>query len=155
MLFDHTIGSPSKLSTWGGLLPVTMLFYMILCWLHVVVQEKNITVIVEPAILEEELICTEQTFQPVKDKFQSWDLGMYPSFFTVASLLSFVTILACTYLSLIRLEHLLPLFFLLESKTERLEQVDFVICVGGDGTLLYTSSMFQVCYGLNVINEKY
>lgn len=34
----------------------------------------------------------------------------------------------------------------LDSQSTLLEQVDFVICVGGDGTLLYTSSMFQVLY---------
>ena len=33
---------------------------------------------------------------------------------------------------------------MLDSQGSLLEQVDFVICVGGDGTLLYTSSMFQV-----------
>ena len=33
---------------------------------------------------------------------------------------------------------------ILGSQTRLLEQVDFVICLGGDGTLLYTSSMFQV-----------
>lgn len=32
----------------------------------------------------------------------------------------------------------------LGSQSKVLERVDFVICVGGDGTLLYTSSMFQV-----------
>ncbi len=32
----------------------------------------------------------------------------------------------------------------LGNKKEVLGEVDFIICVGGDGTLLYTSSMFQV-----------
>ena len=35
-------------------------------------------------------------------------------------------------------------FYLIESKDEALLGVDMVICIGGDGTLLYTSSMFQV-----------
>ena len=31
-----------------------------------------------------------------------------------------------------------------DSREEELSNVDMIICVGGDGTLLYTSSMFQV-----------
>ena len=41
-------------------------------------QEKSLTVIIEPAVLCEELICTE-VYQPVKDQLQTWkdqDLGM-------------------------------------------------------------------------------
>ena len=34
--------------------------------------------------------------------------------------------------------------FFLENQKERLDEIDLIICVGGDGTLLYTSSMFQV-----------
>lgn len=36
--------------------------------------------IVEPAVLEEELIHSDEEYQPVKDQLQSWklhDLGMY------------------------------------------------------------------------------
>ena len=46
-------------------------------------QEKNLTVIVEPAILSEELICTDE-YQPIKHQLQSWkeqDLGVYHNYY--------------------------------------------------------------------------
>lgn len=99
-------------------------------------QEKDLTVIVEPAILTEKLICTD-VYQPVKHLLQSWkeqDLGVYHKIF--ASVLLFNTTYACMHQFLL----------VLDSQSSLLEQVDFVICVGGDGTLLYTSSMFQVLF---------
>lgn len=36
------------------------------------------------------------------------------------------------------------IFKSLESKDEVLSKIDMIICIGGDGTLLYTSSLFQV-----------
>ena len=38
------------------------------------------------------------------------------------------------------------------SREECLESVDLIVCVGGDGTLLYTSSLFQVC-GVHLIAD--
>jgi NAD+ kinase len=32
-----------------------------------------------------------------------------------------------------------------EGKDDLTDKVDFIICLGGDGTLLYASSLFQVC----------
>ena len=91
--------------------------------------------IVEPAILSEELICTE-VYQPIKHQLQSWkaqDLGALLS--KLCSL--YINVYNCVQFLLV-----------LDSQSSLLEQVDFVICVGGDGTLLYTSSMFQVLFPL-------
>lgn len=39
-------------------------------------------------------------------------------------------------------------------KEDSLDKVDFIICLGGDGTLLYASSLFQVTIILNKNNNK-
>ena len=56
------------------------MYAIITCMLWAInYQEKNLTVIVEPAILSEELICTD-VYQPIKHLLQSWndhDLGVY------------------------------------------------------------------------------
>lgn len=33
--------------------------------------------------------------------------------------------------------------------------IDFIICLGGDGTLLYAASLFQVCVFCTAGNEKH
>lgn len=45
-----------------------------------------------------------------------------------------------------------PLFFPIRDKVQTFrdgkdltDKVDFIVCLGGDGTLLYASSLFQVC----------
>ncbi len=35
-------------------------------------------------------------------------------------------------------------FLFIDTKDDALSTIDMIICMGGDGTLLYTSSMFQV-----------
>ena len=32
-----------------------------------------------------------------------------------------------------------------EGRDDLTDKIDFIICLGGDGTLLYASSLFQVC----------
>ena len=56
-----------------------MYMYAIIMLWAINYQEKNLTVIVEPAILSEKLICTD-VYQPIKHLLQSWndhDLGVY------------------------------------------------------------------------------
>jgi hypothetical protein len=63
---------------------VIAMYMRVIC--HCIVinhQEKDLTVIVEPAILSEKLICTD-VYQPVKHLLQSWkeqDLGVYHKIF--------------------------------------------------------------------------
>lgn len=33
-----------------------------------------------------------------------------------------------------------------DGKDDLTDKIDFIICLGGDGTLLYASLLFQVCY---------
>ena len=82
--------------------------------------------IVEPAVLGEELI-HEESYKSVKEQLLSWDDHD-------------------TGIDINAVHFFMVVYFLvlLDSQGKRLESVDFVICVGGDGTLLYTSSMFQV-----------
>jgi len=38
-----------------------------------------------------------------------------------------------------------------EGRDDLTDKIDFIICLGGDGTLLYASSLFQVC----IVQKQY
>lgn len=65
--------------------------------------EKNMSVYVEAAVMEDPQLKNNQSFSPFKEK-------LYP---------------------------------FREGKDDLTDKVDFIVCLGGDGTLLYASSLFQ------------
>ena len=80
---------------------------------------------VEPSVLLEREISEDTQFTTIKDSFITWnddDKGTLWS----AALPSPLDVLIA------------------EKMKEILDEVDLIICIGGDGTLLYTSSLFQV-----------
>ena len=64
-------------------------------------QEKRMSVFVEPAVLQDLNLRSNQAFSSIIEKLSTF-------------------------------------------KEDSLDKVDFIICLGGDGTLLYASSLFQV-----------
>lgn len=69
-------------------------------------KEKNMSVYVESAVLEDPQLRNNQLFSPFKEKLNPF----------------------------------------IEGKDDLTDKVDFIVCLGGDGTLLYASSLFQVIY---------
>ncbi|KAL5491973.1 hypothetical protein EMCRGX_G017354 [Ephydatia muelleri] len=68
-----------------------------------IVQEKALSVVVEPAIFQELQVTEDLTYRPVLSKLATW-----------------------------KEEH----------SQEVLKTVDLIVCIGGDGTLLYTATLF-------------
>lgn len=67
------------------------------------VEEKNMVVFVESAVLEDRLLKESADFAATKDKLMTFS----------------------------------------EGKDDLTDKIDFIVCLGGDGTLLYASSLFQ------------
>ena len=52
------------------------------------------------------------------------------------------------YIMVISSVHMLLYYvvFSVDNKQSTLQQVDWILCLGGDGTLLFTSSLFKVSW---------
>ncbi|XP_055703530.1 NAD kinase-like isoform X1 [Phlebotomus papatasi] len=75
-------------------------FVQLVEWL---IQEKNMVVWVESAVLEDPLLLEDKRFHKIKDKLVTFKDG----------------------------------------KDDLTDRIDFIVCLGGDGTLLYASLLFQ------------
>ncbi|CAD7089623.1 unnamed protein product [Hermetia illucens] len=75
-------------------------FVQLVEWL---VQEKNMVVWVEAAVLDDPLLVEDKRFQQIKDKLVTFKDG----------------------------------------RDDLTDRIDFIVCLGGDGTLLYASLLFQ------------
>ncbi|XP_055693869.1 NAD kinase-like isoform X3 [Lutzomyia longipalpis] len=75
-------------------------FVQLVEWL---IQEKNMVVWVEVAVLEDPLLLEDKRFHKIKDKLVTFKDG----------------------------------------KDDLTDRIDFIVCLGGDGTLLYASLLFQ------------
>lgn len=42
-----------------------------------------------------------------------------------------------------------------DGKDDLTDKIDFIVCLGGDGTLLYASSLFQVLKRLSLMNFNF
>ncbi|XP_064384168.1 NAD kinase-like [Halichondria panicea] len=83
---------------------VTRKFMELTTWL---VEERGLTVIVEPAVLMEGTVRDSDAYSNTRGQLISWEDGIE------------------------------------ESQVDCLCEADLIVCIGGDGTLLYTSSLFQ------------
>lgn len=96
-------------------------------------QVKNMIVYVEKKVLEDPAILSDENFGAITKKFCTFREGR-----TV-----FSCPLAGSAILLLDQDLIMTCFF--SADLDDISNcVDFIICLGGDGTLLYASSLFQV-----------
>lgn len=97
-------------------------------------------VYVEKKVLEDPAIASDDNFGPVKKKFCTFREGVLQPPALAAP--------CCLRWALGHPEALTAAarLCLLPDYDDISNQIDFIICLGGDGTLLYASSLFQVSW---------
>lgn len=93
-------------------------FIQLVEWL---IEEKHMVVWVESAVLDDPLLMEDKRFLAVKDKLVTFK-------WVVLSSLS-------AWLNVLSLRR--------DGRDDLTDRIDFIICLGGDGTLLYASLLFQ------------
>lgn len=94
-------------------------------------QVKNMIVYVEKKVLEDPAISGDKNFGAISKNFCTFREGVKSSHH------------CCPSIVIVSLQ-LLLLLLLFPDLDDISNVVDFIICLGGDGTLLYASSLFQV-----------
>lgn len=111
-------------------------------------------VYVEKKVLEDPAIVSDDNFGPVKKKFCTFREGEFVCGCVVRRVGTTALDLAddssvpapswAGYPAALRAAETLFLVFCFLDYDDISNQIDFIICLGGDGTLLYASSLFQV-----------
>lgn len=91
------------------------------------IQEKHMVVWVESAVLDDPLLMEDKKFMGIKDKLVTFKYVQWKK------------PLNSQY---IKIYHFCCCYFR-DGRDDLKDRIDFIICLGGDGTLLYASLLFQ------------